>query len=557
MRDRLSMWLQLALVAVAMPGCLALAGRHWDRTRQTVIEPINSVLHKQLPHAIAARDLDAILAVYATNAGTGIPWTDPARAGQTSTNETFVWNGPAARESLRDRYAGILGLFLSVDKAEIRIHRIHWDEHTGDGYPADIRLLVRGTGSDGTTRMLDQRARVTIDRRDGLWRLTAERITDRVLLTAKRPRFEPATAQARIDDTHETTGSPPFRLIGDTYAPSGSAVGDFDCDGSEDIAVASASRLALYRNNGDGTFANVTAHTGLPAALDLAGTGLVFFDADNDGDPDLWLCGIRAERFFRNDGCGRFVDATAAVGIAPSQWSTMPLVSDYDRDGHLDVYVVRMGNHESTAPRPSWEARNGVRDTLYHNRGDGTFEDVTDAAGIRGTTWGFAAAWGDYDNDRDPDLYVGNEFGLNSLYRNNGDGTFTDVADQAGARDRGSAMGVAWSDFNNDGHLDLYVANMYPNSRWALFHPDFPPPVPWFLRWLPRSEIHKVLEELTRGNTLLQNNGDGTFTDVTDDAGVRDCQWGWAANFLDYDNDGRLDIYATNGYVSGPVMDDI
>jgi hypothetical protein len=283
----------------------------------------------------------------------------------------------------------------------------------------------------------------------------------------------------------------------------------------------------------------------------------VFFDADNDGDPDLWLCGIRAERFFRNDGCGRFVDATAAAGIAPSQWSTMPLVSDYDRDGHLDVYVVRMGNHESTAPRPSWEARNGVRDTLYHNRGDGTFEDVTDAAGIRGTTWGFAAAWGDYDNDRDPDLYVGNEFGLNSLYRNNGDGTFTDVADQAGARDRGSAMGVAWSDFNNDGHLDLYVANMYPNSRWALFHPDFPPPVPWFLRWLPRSEIHKVLEELTRGNTLLQNNGDGTFTDVTDDAGVRDCQWGWAANFLDYDNDGRLDIYATNGYVSGPVMDDI
>jgi len=124
-------------------------------------------------------------------------------------------------------------------------------------------------------------------------------------------------------------------------------------------------------------------------------------------------------------------------------------------------------------------------------------------------------------------------------------------------------MGVAWGDFDNDGHADIYAANMYANSRWALVHPDFPAPIPWPVRvlgWFTaevQQRSDQVFDELTRGNTLFHNNGDGTFTDVADASGVRDGQWGWGTEFLDYNNDGLLDIYGVNGFVSGPVLDDV
>ncbi len=546
--------------SVALPflsGCLLLAGRHWEDTRKTVIEPINSAVHRHLPQDIKAKNLDGILAVYATDRGTGLPWNEPVEVMGEFRERRLSWQGPAAAESIRDRYQALLGLFEAIEKAEVRIHRIHWDQRTPAGYPAEVRLIVRGVGPGAERRIVDQHARVTIDYRGGAWVLTSEEITSRELLKTSQPRFEVATEAADIHDTHDTSGSPPFRLIGDMAGSSGVAVGDIDCDGFEDIALANSTHVALYRNNADGTFTDVSTAAGLPASFDIAATGLVFFDADNDGDPDLWVCGIRGERFYRNDGCSHFVDATTTAGLKPSRWSSMPIVADYDRDGYPDVYIVRMGDHEKTAPSPNWDARNGVPHTLYRNNGDGTFTDVTAAAGIHETGWGLAGAWGDYDNDGYPDIYVGNEFGFKSLYHNNGDGTFTNVAAQAGAMDRGAAMGIAWGDYDGDGYLDVYISNMYANSRWALFHPDFPPPVPWYLSWVPRSDIDAIIHELSRGSTLLHNNGNGTFTDVSDQAGVRDGQWGWGTEFFDYNNDGRLDIYAANGFVTGPLPDDV
>jgi hypothetical protein len=242
----------------------------------------------------------------------------------------------------------------------------------------------------------------------------------------------------------------------------------------------------------------------------------------------------------------------------------MPVVADYDRDGFLDVYVVRMGDEEGTTPTPNYRARNGVGSTLWHNNGDGTFTDVTRRAGVGFTGWGLAGAWGDYDGDGWPDLYVANEFGGNVLYHNEHDGTFRDRTDEAGVADGGAGMGVTWADYDGDGDLDLYVSNMHANSAWALFHPDFPAPVPWRYRLLafltPRQyQEHSddIIRRLTRGSTLYRNDGNGHFTDVSDAAGVRDAQWGWAAEFLDYDNDGRLDLYAVNGFISGPLQDDV
>src|SRR5207249_393583 len=117
---------------------------------------------------------------------------------------------------------------------------------------------------------------------------------------------------------------------------------------------------------------------------------------------------------------------------------------------------------------------------------------------------------------------------------------------KAGAMDRGAAMGIAWGDFDGDGYLDLYISNMYANSRWALFHPDFPPPVPWYLSWFPRSAIDSVIHELSRGSTLLHNNGDGTFTDVGYVDQADRIEDGRGVSIFDYDQDGQLDVVLRN-----------
>jgi hypothetical protein len=541
-----------------LSGCLLLAGRHWEQTRQSVIEPINSAIHRHLARDIKAKNLDAVLSAYATETGTGLGWNDALEMTEEFSERRIRWQGPSREEPIRERYRRLFDLFDGIDKAEVRIHRIRWDHTTPDGFPADLRVIVRGVSPQGHHQTLDQRLRVTVARAPGgQWALASEEVVSRELVFTPSPHFELATEAAGVRDVHDTSGAPIFRLIGDMTLASGSAVADVDCDGFEDLALLSASRLRLYRNLGDGTFADVTESAGFSAPLEVAGTGLVFFDAENDGDPDLWVCGIHGERFFRNRECAVFQDDTTRAGLQPSRWSSMPIVADYDLDGFLDVYVVRMGDHEHAAPEPNWQAANGERDTLYRNNGDGTFSDATRASRIDERGWGLAGAWGDYNDDGYPDLYVGNEFGFNSLYRNDRDGTFTNVAAEAGALDRAAAMGVTWGDYDNDGDLDLFVNNMYANSRWALFHPEFPPPVPWYFSWIPRSEVDGIIEELTRGSTLLRNEGDGTFSDVSEAAGVRDCQWGWGAEFLDYDNDGRLDLYAANGFVSGPLLDDV
>ncbi len=532
----------VAAVAILLGWRPVTAGT-WEVTRKTVIDPLNSELHRHLPTYLKNRDLEAVLALYATDVGTGLTW-DAAHAVYADREEEMQrWSGPTGAEAIRARYQRLLDLLPTIERAELRIQRIEWRSPDADGYPAEVRLLVRGIRTDGARCQLDQRARLHVAQRDGQWRITREEVTARETVARARPGFEVATQAAGIDNVHTNAGSPVYKITDNLANAGGSAVADVDGDGWEDVFLAGSPNIALYRNNGDGTFRDVTEEAGLPRPYPAAATGVVFFDYDNDGWPDLYVAASRGgDRLFHNVGGGRFVDVTAAARIPAGEWASMPVVADYDRDGFLDVYIVRMGDHEKHPPRPNYEAHNGVPNTLLHNDRDGTFTDVTRTAGVGDTGWNLAGAWGDYDNDGWPDLYLANEFGSDALYHNNGDGTFTE---------RGRAAGA------------IYVSNMYANSRWALFHPDFPAPIPWRYRLLGlfTAEVQrrsdKIFEGLTRGSTLLHNNGDGTFTDVSEAAGVRDGQWGWGAEFLDYDNDGRLDIYATNGFVTGPILDDV
>ena len=555
-------WIIGALFAALLPG--AARGDRWETTRRTVIDPLNSEVHRHLPQYLKRRDLDAVLGLYATEVGSGVTWDEPVRVHPRFEEEMLRWGARRGEERIRARYERLLALLPKIDKAEVRIHRVDWRHPDAAGYPATARLLVRGTRADGAACQLDQRMTLHLQQHDGAWRITREEILARETVASMHPRYTLATADAGISNVHSNEGSPTFRIVGTLTSASGSAVADVDGDGWEDFFLAGSPNAALYRNRHDGTFEDVTEVSGLPRPYPAAATGAVFFDYDNDGWPDLYVAAVAGgDRLFHNLGGGRFVDVTAAAGVPAGRWGSMPLVADYDRDGFLDVFVVRMGDHEKTSPSPNYEARNGVPDTLLHNNGDGTFSDVSRRAGVADRGWGLAGGWGDYDEDGWPDLYVGNEFGFSSLYHNNRDGTFTEVGQRSGARDRAATMGVAWGDFDNDGHADIYAANMYANSRWALVHPDFPAPIPWEFRLLGfftaevQQHADQIFDQLTRGNTLFHNNGDGTFTDVADAAGVRDGQWGWGVQPLDYDNDGFLDMYAVNGFVSGPVLDDV
>ncbi len=560
-----------------VPGVLALllaapnlaAAGSWEVTRKTVIDPLNSELHRHLPTFVRQRDLDGIIGLYAVDTGGGLTWDGAQPAYPEREERMLRWAGPAGAERIKERWEHLLALLPTIEKAELRIGRVGWRDADERGYPAGVRLLVRGTCADGARCQLDQHMTLRVRAEGNRWVITNEDVTARELVSRIDPRFALVTEAAGIANVHASGPSPAFQLFGGAdqspvQASGGSAVADVDGDGCEDVLLAGSPEAALYHNNCDGTFTDVTAASGLPRPYPAAATGVVFFDYDDDGDPDLFVAAVvGGDRLFRNDGGGHFTEVTAAAAIPASRWTSMPAVADYDRDGFLDLYLVHMGDHEKTVPEPSYAARNGVRSVLLHNERNGTFRDVTAHAGVGFHGWGLAGAWGDYDGDGWPDLYVANEFGSNALYRNRHDGTFEEVAARAGVTDGGAGMSVAWGDYDGDGDLDLYVSNMHANSGWALFHPDFPLPIPTAFRVLGllTSEVRRrgeaITDRLLRGSTLFRNDGGGRFTDVSDAAGVRDAQWGWSAEFLDYDNDGTLDIYATNGFISGPILDDV
>jgi hypothetical protein len=561
--ERARLAVAVALAVAGGAGSVSAAER-WETVRAAVIDPINSAFHRHLPKDLQRRDLDAVLGLYATETGGGLTWSSVERVHPGREEMEFRWGPATGEEPIRDRYQRLLDELPTIDRAEVRIHRVHWERPGPDGYPAELRWVVRGIRPDGSRGQLDQRTRVHLAQREGRWVITSEDVTARSLVVRAEPRFEVATRAAGIDSVHTNEGSPVYKVTDNLSNAGGCAVADVDGDGREDLFLAGSPGAVLYRNEGDGTFTDVTVVSGLPQPYPDPATGTAFFDYDNDGWPDLYVAAAtRGDRLFRNLGHGRFLDVTEAAGIPRGRWASMPIVADYDRDGFLDVYVVRMGDHAERPPRPNYEAHNGIPNTLLRNQGDGTFRDVTAKAGVGDTGWGLAGVWSDVDDDGWPDLYLGNEFGSNALYRNNGDGTFSERTRASRIADPGAAMGLAFGDYDGDGRGDFFVSNMYANSRWALFHPDFPVPIPWPYRVLGRftdgvrRRSEQIFEGLTRGDALLRNRGDGIFEDVGETAGIRDAQWGWGAEFLDYDNDGRLDVYATNGFVTGELPDDV
>lgn len=353
-------------------------------------------------------------------------------------------------------------------------------------------------------------------------------------------------------DFHLTCGGAEKRYILESMC-GGVAFLDYDNDGWLDILLVNGSTLEdlrrgtspaskLYHNNRDGTFTDVTVRAGINHRG--WGMGVCVGDYNNDGWEDIYITYVGGGVLYQNNGDGTFRDVTAAAGVGNTgRWGTSCAFGDYDNDGYLDLYVANYvdldldhlpefgssvfcqyrGIPVSCGPR----GLPGGRDRLYHNNRDGTFTDVTERLGIDPHAYyGLGVVWGDYDNDGWLDLYVANDSSPSLLYHNNRDGTFTEVGVPAGvalsADGREQAgMGVDFGDYDNDGWLDLVKTN---------FSDDV--------------------------NNLYHNNGNGTFDDLGGPAGFAPISvpfLGFGVRFFDYDNDGWKDIVVANGHVNPQV----
>jgi hypothetical protein len=364
--------------------------------------------------------------------------------------------------------------------------------------------------------------------------------------------FEDLTVAAGLAHPHRNrVFKNPYAEIMAGYTALGAAVAvaDYDGDGYEDLFVTDSSetgRNHLYHNNygkaGKLTFTDVAEEAGVAAGNDAenATADALFLDYNNDGRPDLFVVRFGHSQLFQNLGNGKFKDVTKAAGLDRYANAITAIAFDYDRDGRVDLLV---GNyfqpvdlfHPDTPrffPESFETANNGGGVTLFHNDGPGpngqvTFSDVTVEAGLKLSGWTLDVGHGDADGDGDDDLYIACDFGTDRFFLNNGDGTFTDRTEKAIGIDTKKGMNAEWGDYDNDGRLDIFVTNITDDY-------------------------------MREGNFLWHNNGVGadgqvTFTDVAKETGTWETGWGWAGKFLDYDNDGWLDLYVVDGWVSaGP-----
>ncbi len=448
------------------------------------------------------------------------------------------WIGPWSR---------VESVIWKTKGAEFETSRNSWGK---------IQLFVHITGVDaqGGWMSIASWGWARAIREEGQWVLDRSKITNFKSTRRAGTIFTDVSVAAGVAHTGIRFGQPGNQ----SYAFNGVASCDLNGDGLWDIFVPSDARNYLYLSNSNsansgGRFTEAAESHGL--AQPDAGTGAVFFDCDNDGDQDLMVgqVGWRAEdgqaagkriQLYINDGRGHFEERGEQFGLGSAPLTAYSLtVLDYDGDGYLDVFVCGYGRLE-VEHNNSWiEATNGAKNGLLRNDAGKGFADVAHELGLAGRAWTYASAAADYDGDGDSDLYVANDYGTNTLWRNDG-GTFTDVSKELGVLDSGNGMGVSFGDLNSDGRLDLYVSNMSSTAGNRILER---------LSGDLDAETFAMLKKLAAGNTIFLQEADGKFRRLEKSAGGVGGSWAWSTAISDFDLDGALDVFCANGFVTGDL----
>ena len=486
---------------------------------------------------------------------------------------TFPRQATLGRDAFLREFQSTLDSFSSVLSADFQITSVDGDPSSSSQIPSRLQTRVFyemvGVGRDFYR-----------EQRTGFWQLEWQATSagefrvwkwqwlDETRARAFGPVFVDITAQAFVGNPSYSAqllrGTDYWRTVLDgacgidIYGHNGVSVGDIDNDGFDDLYVCQPAGLPnrLYRNRGDGTFEDVTESSGVGILENTACA--LFADFDNDGRQDLIVVRANGPLLFLNQGGGKFRGEPNAFHFAkpPQGTFTGATVADYDRDGWLDVYFCLYAYYQGTDqyryPTPYYDARNGPPNFMMRNQRDGTFRDVTIECGLNenNNRYSFCCGWSDFNRDGWPDLYVVNDFGRKNLYRNNGDGSFTDAASPAGVEDTGAGMSVCWFDYDNDGAQDLYVADMWTAAGLRISTQDA------FQRGAPE-QIRSRYRKHAIGNSLFRHAGGDTFQDTSDSSGVAMGRWSWSSDTWDFDHDGFLDIYVTNGMVSSPLREDL
>jgi VCBS repeat protein len=517
---------------------------------------------------------------------------------------------PTTKHDIADEVERYLKTMSTVEEAKLKLDSV--ERIDGDG-EAVVRsfLWLRGTRNANGSAKSDREGKEAFEtqvlfrmwlRAEGKeWKIRRQEMIRGTTVTGDRRGFtdlwghstfytmesDGATSSAGIDFVSRfnpnffTTAWKPktFEII--KYGPAGVSAIDYDNDGWYDVFFADGERPRLYRNRGDGSFTDATREAGLPENLTGVNVG-IFADFDNDGYKDAYLgCFTDRSRLFKNvadpqqPSRRKFVDVTDASGIVKKgdgDFVVVASAADYDNDGDLDLYTGRYLDPRRHLPTTLFYTRNGEGNRLFRNEGNFHFTDVTKEAGINETGLTLGVAWGDYDNDNDLDMYVANDFGRDALLRNNGDGTFSDVSKEANAFDPGYGMSSTWGDIDNDGDLDIYVSDVHSGQRWygqaATLHKYLVTSVRQgtiFEDFPVYKEIYDHVgadwstygDKTVKGNALYLNDGNGKFSDVSEATNTNPFGWFWSSTMFDYDNDGRQDIYAANGWITSKSTQDL
>jgi enediyne biosynthesis protein E4 len=518
--------------------------------------------------ALAAGDGSAMERLYAPDfAGTRLGFASRDLASTIDGARRFVQKSdgaPQDRAAALAEWRAYRDTFASIRAAELHIDQV--EEWGGATVGATVRFELIGAPIGAPEPGIDRaRFRMTFLRGAEGIRIKSASFLDGDRLINDAAQFTDVAHAAGVDFTNRyypafLNETMAFGMI--RYGPGGITAADIDNDGFYDLFVPDGVESKLLRNTGDGRFEDITTAAGL-SGLDGVSVG-VFADYDNDGFKDFFVARtFKPNQLFHNNGNGTFTDVTAKSRIGEDCCTTVASWGDYDNDGLLDLYVGRYLDPRIKIPT-TFYARNGEPNQLYHNNGDGTFSNVTEKAGVGELGLCLGSVWGDYDDDGFLDLYVVNDFGRKTLYHNNRNGTFTDVTVASGTLDYGAGMSASFGDYDNDGKLDLYVANIRSEHRWFAEAPTvmrymvnsyrqgvWMSDMPLYFQIFRQSGFGfvDVFRQMASGNTLMRNRGDGTFEDTTWKAGANPLGWFWGSSFADFDNDGWLDIYSANGWV--------